>query len=58
MATQQEIVGQGVGRLTNQDCWIYDMDAHIIETDNDVRPYLDERYRNRRGGLLALDECT
>lgn len=38
------------------DCWIYDMDAHIIDTDDDVRPYLDERYQQRSGSLLALDE--
>ncbi len=36
--------------------WIYDMDAHIIDTDEDIRPFLDERYRNRNGSLLALDE--
>jgi len=56
MATQEEITGQEVRQAAKQDCWIYDMDAHIIETDNDVRPYLDEPYRSRRGGLLAIDE--
>ena len=25
--------------------WIYDMDAHIIDTDEAIRPFLDERYR-------------
>ena len=38
------------------DRWIYDMDAHIIDTDDDVRPYLEERYQQRSGSLLALDE--
>src|SRR4030095_17149493 len=36
--------------------WIYDMDAHIIDTDEDIRPFLDERYQQRKGSLLALDE--
>jgi len=40
----------------NSKCWIYDMDAHIIETDDDVQAFLEEPYRNRRGGLLAIDE--
>jgi predicted TIM-barrel fold metal-dependent hydrolase len=56
MTPQQHITSQEGRQLPHQKCWIYDMDAHIIETDNDVRPYLDERYRNRRGGLLAIDE--
>ena len=37
-------------------CWIYDMDAHILETDEDVRPFLKEPYRHRQGSLLAIDE--
>jgi hypothetical protein len=56
MTVQDDRVSQEGGQLPHQKNWIYDMDAHIIETDNDVRPYLDERYRNRRGGLLAIDE--
>jgi predicted TIM-barrel fold metal-dependent hydrolase len=38
------------------NCWIYDMDAHIIETDGEIRPFLEEPYRYRRGSLLAIDE--
>jgi hypothetical protein len=41
---------------THSERWIYDMDAHIIDTDDDVRPFLDERYQKRNGSLLALDE--
>src|SRR5262245_25539995 len=41
---------------THSERWIYDMDAHIIDSDDDVRPFLDERYQKRNGSLLALDE--
>ncbi len=36
--------------------WIYDMDAHIIDTDEDIRPFLEKSYRDRAGSLLATDE--
>src|SRR5262245_9951995 len=35
---------------------IYDMDAHVIETDDDLRPLMEEPYRNKQGSLLGMDE--
>ncbi|MGH7845252.1 MAG: amidohydrolase family protein [Candidatus Binatia bacterium] len=35
---------------------IYDMDAHVIETDDDIRPLMEEPYRNKQGPLLGMDE--
>jgi predicted TIM-barrel fold metal-dependent hydrolase len=49
--TDERAVQQGRSRS-----WIYDMDAHIIDTDEDIRPFLDEHYQKRKGSLLALDE--
>jgi predicted TIM-barrel fold metal-dependent hydrolase len=35
---------------------IYDMDAHVIEGDDDLRPLMPEPYRNKQGPLLGMDE--
>ena len=35
---------------------IYDMDAHVIESDDDLRPLMPESYRNKQGPLLGMDE--
>ncbi len=35
---------------------IYDMDAHVIETDDDIRPFMEAPYGNRQGPLLGMDE--
>ena len=35
---------------------IYDMDAHVIETDDDLRPLLPEPFCNKQGPLLGMDE--
>jgi predicted TIM-barrel fold metal-dependent hydrolase len=35
---------------------IYDMDAHVIETDDDLRPLMPEPYRDKQGALLGMDE--
>jgi len=34
---------------------VIDADGHIVDRDRDVRPYLAEPHRNRRGQLLAGD---
>ncbi len=35
---------------------IYDMDAHVIETDDDLRPLMEAPYCNKQGSLLGMDE--
>ena len=35
---------------------IYDMDAHVIETDDDLRPLMPEPFRDKQGSLLGMDE--
>jgi len=35
---------------------IYDMDAHVIESDDDLRPLMPKPYRDKQGPLLGMDE--
>jgi len=35
---------------------IYDMDAHVIESDDDLRPLMTEPFCNKQGPLLGMDE--
>jgi predicted TIM-barrel fold metal-dependent hydrolase len=54
--TETASAGANAQRAPRSECWIYDMDAHIIDTDEDIRPFLDAPFRSRAGSLLALDE--
>lgn len=53
---EQLSIGRETERAPKSKCWIYDTDAHIIEADEDIRPFLEEPYCKRRGSLLAIDE--
>ncbi len=35
---------------------IYDMDAHVIESDDDLRPFMPAPLCNKQGPLLGMDE--
>ena len=35
---------------------IYDMDAHLIESDDDLRPFMAKPYCDKQGPLLGMDE--
>jgi predicted TIM-barrel fold metal-dependent hydrolase len=55
METQTQATDQRLQQL-KATMEIYDMDAHVIETDDDIRPLMPEPYRNRQGPLLGMDE--
>ena len=55
METQTQGADQATQRF-KETIEIYDMDAHVIETDDDIRPLMAKPYRDRQGPLLGMDE--
>ena len=56
MEPQAEPARSETTRALKSEIQIYDMDAHVIETDDDIRPLMEEPYRNKQGSLLGMDE--
>jgi predicted TIM-barrel fold metal-dependent hydrolase len=56
METQTQVAAHDERAALKSKIQIYDMDAHVIETDDDLRPLLAEPYRNKQGPLLGMDE--
>ena len=52
MEPQAEPARSETTRALKSEIQIYDMDAHVIETDDDIRPLMEEPYRNKQGSLL------
>src|SRR5512145_2788939 len=56
MEPQPYEAGKETTRTLKAQIQIYDMDAHVIETDDDIRPLMEEPYRHKQGPLLGMDE--
>jgi predicted TIM-barrel fold metal-dependent hydrolase len=56
MEPQPYKAGEETTRTLKAQIQIYDMDAHVIETDDDIRPLMEEPYRHKQGSLLGMDE--
>lgn len=56
METQTRETNHKVQQELKPKIEIYDMDAHVLETEDDIRPLMAEPYCNRQGPLLGMDE--
>ncbi|MGH7817668.1 MAG: amidohydrolase family protein [Candidatus Binatia bacterium] len=56
METQAHEAADAARQALKAKIQIYDMDAHVIESDDDLRPLMPEPYRNKQGPLLGMDE--
>ena len=56
METQAQEAIEKTRQALKAKIQIYDMDAHVIESDDDLRPLMPEPFRNKQGPLLGMDE--
>ena len=56
METQTHEASEARRQALKAKIQIYDMDAHVIESDDDLRPLMPEPFRNKQGPLLGMDE--
>ena len=56
METQVHEASEARRRELKAKIQIYDMDAHLIESDDDLRPFMPKPYCDKQGPLLGMDE--